>query len=364
MSRARPPDHAPVQKIARPGSGSGTTQPDAVKRLTSRLLLGTLLGVAVYVAISLYADVSALAGRLQRFSWILLLPVLGLTIGNYLLRFAKWHYLLGRTGARVAPGHSFGVFLSGLSMGITPGKIGELLKSYLLKRTHDIPMARTAPVVIAERITDLVALMLLCLVGVFSYTTEPGFRVLLALAGLAVVALTVVLASRRLMGGVARICARLPLLDRLSPRMEEFGDAMSSLLSAGPLAVTTGLSVAAWLCECVGFWLIIGGLPGASAPLQLAIFIYAATTVLGALSFLPGGLGVTEGSMALLLIRMAQGMSRSAAAAITILIRLCTLWFGVVVGLVALAIFRRCITGELEIPDQVPHLPPDGPQPR
>ncbi len=333
-----------------------------MKRLTSKLLIGTLLGVAVYVAISLYADVSSLAGRLQRFQWILLLPVLGLTFTNYVLRFAKWHYLLGRTGARVAPGHSFLVFLSGLSMGITPGKIGELLKSYLLKQSHDIPMARTAPVVIAERVTDLVALMLLCLVGVFSYSTEPGFRALLAVAGLAVLALTVVLASRRLMQAVARLCARLPLLRRLAPKIEEFADSMASLLSAGPLAITSALSVAAWLCECLGFWLIIRGLPGVSAPLQLTIFIYAATTVLGALSFLPGGLGVTEGSMTLLLIRTAQGMSRSAAAAITILIRLCTLWFGVVVGLVALTLFRRRVSGELEIPDRLPPTPKEQPE--
>lgn len=327
-----------------------------MKRLTSRLLIGTLLGVAVYVAISLYADVSALGGRLQSFSWILLLPVLGLTLTNYLLRFAKWHYLLGRTGARVAPGHSLLVFLSGLSMGITPGKIGELLKSYLLKQTHDIPMAHTAPAVIAERITDLLALLMLCLVGVFTYTTEPGFRALLALAGAAVLALTVVLASRRLMRSVARVCERLPVLRRVAHKIEAFSDSMSALLSVGPLALTTGLSVAAWLCECAGFWLVIWGLPGVSAPGQLAIFIYAATTVLGALSFLPGGLGVTEGGMTLLLIRTAEGVTRSAAAAITILIRLCTLWFGVVVGLVALSLFRRRITGELEVPDA---LPPD-----
>lgn len=324
-----------------------------MKQLTSRLLIGTLLGVAVYVVISLYADVNALGGRLGSFNWILLLPVLGLTVTNYLLRFAKWHFLLGRTGARVSPGASLGVFLSGLSMGITPGKIGELLKSYLLKQTHDIPMARTAPVVIAERITDLLALMLLCLVGVFTYTTEPGFRWLLALAGVAVLGLTVVLASRRLMRGTAGLCARLPLLRRIAPKIDVFADSISALLSAGPLALTTGLSVLAWLCECVGFWLVIRGLTGVSAPLQLAIFIYAATTVLGALSFLPGGLGVTEGGMTLLLMRMAEGVSRSSAAAVTILIRLCTLWFGVVVGLVALAIYRRRISGDLEVPEKL-----------
>jgi uncharacterized protein (TIRG00374 family) len=218
-------------------------------------------------------------------------------------------------------------------------------------------MARTMPVVIAERITDLIALMLLCLLGIFSYANDPTFRLLLGLSGLMVLALTGALASSRVMAAVARISAKLPLIKRVAPKVAEFGEAMSATLTAGPLALTTALSGAAWLCECLGFWLVIHGLPGASAPLQLAIFIYAATTVLGALSFIPGGLGVTEGGMTLLLVRTASGMARTGAVAATILIRLCTLWFGVVVGLISLAVFRRRVTGTLDVLDRLPEDP-------
>ncbi|MFH2007299.1 MAG: lysylphosphatidylglycerol synthase transmembrane domain-containing protein [bacterium] len=331
-----------------------------MKRLTQRLLIGAILGVVVLVVATLYADVSKLSRHLERFTWVLLLPVLGLSLTNYLFRYLKWHYLLGRAGVRVSPTHSLLVFLSGFSMGVTPGKIGELLKSYLLKRSHDIPMTRTAPVVIAERITDLVALMLLCLVGVFTYATEPGFQLLLGLCGLAVVALTAVLSSRRLMNGLAALLSRLPVLRRIAPKLQEFSESMAALLTPGPLTLTTLLSGAAWLCECVGFWLVLRGLPGGAIPVQLAIFIYAATTVLGALSFLPGGLGVTEGSMILLLVRTARGMTHSAAVAATLLIRLCTLWFSVLVGVAALLAFRRRITGALELAAALPPPPRDG----
>jgi len=333
-----------------------------VKRLTHRLLIGAALGVVVLVAATLYADVSKLGRHLEQFAWVILLPVLGLSLTNYLFRYLKWHYLLGRSGADVTPTHSLLVFLSGFSMGVTPGKIGELLKSYLLKRSHDIPMARTAPVVIAERITDLVALMLLCLVGVFTHATEPGFRLLLGLCGLAVVVLTAILASRRLMNGLAGLLSRLPVLHRIAPKLREFSESMAALLTPGPLVLTTLLSVAAWLCECLGFWLVLRALPGGSVPLQLAIFIYAATTVLGALSFLPGGLGVTEGSMIVLLVRTAHAMTHSAAVAATILIRLCTLWFSVLVGVMALLVFRRRITGSLALSEALPErAPEDGP---
>jgi uncharacterized protein (TIRG00374 family) len=137
---------------------------------------------------------------------------------------------------------------------------------------------------------------------------------------------------------------------------------MAALLTPGPLMLTTLLSVAAWLCECAGFWLVLRGLPGGAIPVQLAIFIYAATTVLGALSFLPGGLGVTEGSMILLLVRTARGMTHSAAVVATILIRLCTLWFSVLVGVVALLAFRRRITGALELSAALPQTPRKEPE--
>jgi len=311
-----------------------------LRRLSLRILAGFLLAIAVYVGVSVYADLQALEAHLREFEWWLLGPVLALTLANYSLRFLKWHFLLGRAGVKAPAGLSLVVFLSGFSMGITPGKIGELIKAWLLKQSAGVPMTRTAPVVIAERLTDLVALMLLCLGGALIYVEDGSFAVLLIVCGVLVTAMTGVLASRRLLLGLARLLARIPLARRIAPRVTEFAGPMSSLLRPGPLIVTSLLSAAAWMGECLGFWLVIRGLPGAGAPLGLAVFIYAATTVIGALSFLPGGLGVTEGGMALLLVRSATHLSRAGAAAATVLIRLCTLWFGVGVGFVALGIYR------------------------
>jgi uncharacterized protein (TIRG00374 family) len=328
-------------------------------RLALRLLLGLLLAIAVYVAVSIYADLQALGATLNAFDARLLLPVLLLSVANYGLRFVKWHYLLRRTRVRVPPGRSLVVFLSGFSMAITPGKIGELIKSWLLKQSAGVSMTRTAPVVIAERLTDLVALLLLCLGGAFVYVEDRRFSGLLLLCGVAVAGLTGLLASRRALQGLARLGSRLPGLRRLAPALGAVAAPMSELMRSGPLVITTALSALAWLGECLGFWLVLRGLPGPGAPLGLAVFIYAATTVLGALSFLPGGLGVTEGSMTLLLVRSASHLSRAGAAAATVLIRLCTLWFGVLVGFGALGIYRLRHRGPwAPLPDSTP-----GPEP-
>jgi uncharacterized protein (TIRG00374 family) len=105
--------------------------------------------------------------------------------------------------------------------------------------------------------------------------------------------------------------------------------------------VTTALSVASWFLECLAFWVVVRGLPGARLALPTATFIYSAMTVAGALSFLPGGLGVTEAGMLALLGTFATGVGRGGAAAATFVTRACTLWFAVAIGLVALMIYSR-----------------------
>src|SRR5207249_4789587 len=93
---------------------------------------------------------------------------------NYLLRFLKWELYLRRLGVRIPLSDSFLIFLSGFSLTVTPGKVGEVLKSYLLREAHGVPMARTAPIVVAERLTDLVALALLAVVGVGTLLRGAG----------------------------------------------------------------------------------------------------------------------------------------------------------------------------------------------
>src|SRR5207248_89938 len=140
--------------------------------------------------------------------------------------------------------------------------------------------ARTAPTVVAERATDLVALVALALLGVGALGAER--RVLwLALALVAV--LVGAVSSRRFSLGAIGLAARLPLVGRVAPKLREFYQSTWELLRPAPLLWATLLSIAAWSCECLAFYIVIGGFPDAHASLKLCTFIYAAMTIAGAL---------------------------------------------------------------------------------
>jgi glycosyltransferase 2 family protein len=289
-------------------------------------------------AIAMLGDVRQLADRLGGFRWWAFGAALGLALANYAIRFVRWELYLRRQGVRVPPSASALVFGAGLSLSITPGKLGELVKSYLLRQLHDIPATRTAPVVVAERVTDLLALILLAIAGVAGYGLAPSLVVVaasLTAGGL------VLLAWPRPTRALIDLATRPRLVRRLRAPLHDVYGGLASLCRPGPLAAATALAVPAWGCECVGFALIVNAFPGAHVDLGLAIVIYASTTMAGALSFLPGGLGVTEGAMTMWLVHSTARLDRATALDATLLTRLATLWFAVVLGLVCLGAARR-----------------------
>ena len=310
-----------------------------MKRLVSRLVAGVVVGVAVYVGFSIWADVGKVGEALRRFHWGWAALACLLAAANYGIRFLRWQYYLRRVGVRtVSLRDSLQVFLAGFALTVTPGKLGEAVKAVLLRASHAIPMAKTAPIVIAERVTDLVALLLLALVGVFSYDIDRRFLVagaVLVVAGLTVVSVDPVAKA------AIRIAGRMPVLRRFAHRLDDAHAHTAILLAPLSLLMATGLATVSWFFECLAFYVVVRGFPGAHIGLQAATFFYAATTVAGALSFLPGGLGVTEAGMLALLVKLGSGLSRGSAAAATFVTRACTLWFAVALGLPALLLYAR-----------------------
>jgi len=312
-------------------------------RLKRRFVYGLIFGILVIVALGLFGDGPALLGTLARFDWRLVPLILLLTTSNYLLRFAKWHlYLRWLQVGGIRPLTSFGIFMAGLSMAITPGKVGEFLKSYLLRRATRTPVSVTAPIIVAERITDGLAMLALAALGLG--IVHYGWQILAVLSAVAVVGIGL-LQQRTLM---FRLFERLERFPRIAGRIQSLHTLYESaylLFRPLNLVPAIGIGVVSWLGECVAFFLILIGLGFAPSftLMVTATFVLATATMLGAISMLPGGLGAAEASVAGLLLLLVHDhhMTADLAAAATLLVRFATLWFGVLLGLGALLLVER-----------------------
>ncbi len=303
-----------------------------------RILWVMLVGVCLYGALAIYRGVDKMRDALAGYAWWTLVAACALAFGNYVLRFFKWEFYLARLGIKnVTKSDSFLTFLSGFVLTVTPGKVGEVFKSLVLKETHNVPVAVTAPIVVAERVTDLIGIIVLIVIG------SLGFSGGLFWAGVGstlVFVLLVVVASRSLSLGIIHVIGRMPgPFARIAPKLRDAYESLATLVAPSNLLFPTLLSVIAWSLECASLWIIVRGF-GANADLKLCAFFYATSTLAGALVPVPGGLGVTEKALEEQLVNLGH-VSPGAATASMILVRFATLWFAVLVGFVALSRLKK-----------------------
>lgn len=334
MSAERNPKSPAIEADdASPTDSRGMATPALIRRV----MLGTVIGAVVMAGFSLFADLGKLLDHLSTFEWSMFALALALATANYGIRFARWHHYLAELELRVPFIESLLIFLAGFVMSVTPGKLGEVLKSFLLKERHDISVTRTAPIVLAERITDLLALVLLCGAGATVFPQGAAFTA----AAAALVATAVAAISWRPLGEwFLRISVKVPVLNRLTSRLREAYEAIHSLMKPRALIAATLMSTVAWAMECMALWLVVHGFGEASIEVTAAIFAYSSSTIAGALAMLPGGLGVTEAGMAGAVELLGRDVSTPVAIAATLLVRLATLWWAVVIGAVALVMVQ------------------------
>jgi uncharacterized protein (TIRG00374 family) len=292
---------------------------------------------------------------LSRFTWSAFALACSLAFGNYLTRFLKWEYYLARLGIRGVPKvDSLLTFLSGLVLTVTPGKVGEVFKSIVLFQTHDVPVARTAPIVLAERLTDVLGIVILIVAG------SAGFSggLVWATAGTVLVLLVLVaISSDRFFEVIVGLCMKGPTkLKNLVPKIREAWTSLRTLTHPSALVVPTLLSIFAWSLEGLALWVILRGF-GEETPVLVACFFYATATLAGALIPVPGGLGITEGMLEEQLWLVGH-VDKFTSTNAMILVRFATLWFAVAVGFVSLALLRlRYPTLMREGPEGPPGAP-------
>ena len=294
-------------------------------------LIATGVAVIAYVAVTAVVGFGDVVAAAERVGIGGLAIALSLSLVNYGLRFARWEAYLKALGHSLPRLASLRIYIAGFAWTVTPAKAGEALRGLLLER-WGVPLRASVAAFLSERLSDLGAIVLLSMTGLAMYPESQ----LLVLAGLGGSVLGWLLLSRPAAAGLARRVAT-----SLGGSLRTFAGHVTQTLEASRLCHRSGLavsalalSVAAWAAEAVALYLMLGWM-GAEVPLAVAVFAYALAVLAGALSFIPGGLGGTEAVMIAVLLW--QRVPADIAVASTLLIRLTTLWFAVVLGMASLA---------------------------
>lgn len=221
---------------------------------SSKIWLIILFAVVVYLLMGIYADFGKLASAMKNFRWTFLFMLFALTTTNYLFRFLKWDFFLKRAGVYLNLKDNLFVFFSGLSMIITPGKIGEIWKGWLIKDINGEELSKTVPVVIVERITDVLGLAILSLFGVLYY--KQGIYLILPL----------LLLFSLFFAAVKSKTTSTWIISKLETKMGKYAENVKTMhktfeatMEPKGLIGMSLLSAFAWFFECLGMYIVILG---------------------------------------------------------------------------------------------------------
>jgi len=299
------------------------------------VIVSTILAAEAYLAFSFWAGWHGVETAFAAVGWGGLAAALGLALLNYAMRFVRWQAYLAALGHAIPAGPSFAIYLSGFALTTTPGKAGELVRGIFLK-ARGVPYFHAAAAFLSERLSDLVGVVLIALPGVYVY---PSGRYVVAAAIVGIAAGGIVLSQKRIL-----LTIEAWLGQQRSRLARPLSQIVHLMLDARrchtPKLLLIGLVLAllAWMAEALAFDIVLSRM-GLPFGIWFAMPVYALSTLAGALSFLPGGLGGAEAVMVALLLL--KGVPEPTAVAATIIIRLATIWFAVAVGVSVMAAGRR-----------------------
>ena len=274
-----------------------------------------------------------------------LVPVIGLTLVNYIGRCLRWHWYLRLLGSPIAFWDSVRTFGVGMMMVMTPGKAGEFLKPYMVKNVAGTPMSVTAPVILAERMLDGMAMLILAAAGLFAFPNTTA-RTVAALVLTFFIVFVVVVQVRPLALWALGIGERMPVVSRFAGHLHRSYESARIVFGLRNLLIALTVGAICWAAEGAAFYIVLLGFgaPAGAETLLVAVFIFSISTVIGAAVAMPGGLGGVEGSLVALSVQI-LALSTAQATAAALLIRFCTLWFGVLIGVVSFMLWPRLLAG-------------------
>jgi hypothetical protein len=329
-AQAEGPIHVEDPTIEQLAEVAGHTDELAVRRelFGWRELVSTIIPLVLIALFARNVDWSAAAATIGRSNILLVGAALAVYYATFPLRAARWARLLREGGADLGWRDLVRILLLGWFVNsLVPAKLGDLYRSYLVKRRFGISLSRTVGVVVAERLLDLIVVFGLLVVGgyvAFGRTILPDLWIVYvtgAVLGLLIAA------------GLVAVYAVGPRIARFFPReVRRIGRLFREgvLHSFRALPVAGPLTLIIWGAEAMRLFFVLWAL-GLDLPASGIVFVAVATSLLTTVPLTPAGFGFVEIAMVYVLTE-GFGLSNSNAVAVAVLDRAVSVFSVIVVG--------------------------------
>jgi uncharacterized protein (TIRG00374 family) len=294
-----------------------------------------LIGIGAIVAVVLFLNPSRVGSALGHFRLILILPILVLSVVVYLLQGVRWHFLLRDVGTHLRMRDTLLVNMAGQTItALVP--LGDLTRAAFASAATGTDFGTAAATVTVQELSYTLVLILAALPAILAL--GYGLAAVVPVA-LGIAAIVVVLTVSPIFCRAHALIARIPLLNRLLPAIDDLQAQTVVLLHRPDALALTILDAARVVVAVTAFWLVLAGLHPGYIGWWQAAFVLTLSTLGGAVSLLPGGVGANEATVAALLIFL--GVDYGSAGAAAIIQRGLMTGLSLVLGLTAYAAIHR-----------------------
>ena len=289
------------------------------------LLFGFLIFYVVFIA---YSDFQEFSTTISNFDYSYLPIIVVFVFIGIVIKSLRQQLLYKQIGINIPFKTGILLYITGLSMILTPGGSGELIKSYYLKKRFGYPLAKSFPTVVIERLLDLTAVAgILLMVGLI---LDYNYIILSMTALLSI--LIVIFASgkkKKLFNLLLSVLQKIPILKKQSVSFSESYEIFGELTSSKIITKSAGVSFFAWIIDALMIYFIFIGF-NLNFDIIFSTFAMYSSLLLGVLTMIPGGIGVTEVSFVEILKN--EGVDTAVSTSLVILYRLVAFWSVTVLG--------------------------------
>ena len=300
-------------------------------KFDNRIILVLVAVIGIYAIFLFISDFSIISEKISNFKINYLPLILFFVSASWTPLFIKWHFLLKNCEIHVPLKKSILVFLSGPAFEITPGQIGALVKSQILKTSSNIPRTKTVPIIVVEKVYDLIGAVLASIIGIVILGMEPH---LIVIAILVLVTIFFFVYYRPASEIFFKQITKRKFFSKYVENISDFYEIVHKSTNVKVATICILLALTYWFMVSAAAYYTLIAFDINILDYLKVLAIYATSTLLGAISFIPAGIGITEGSITGLFTL--NGIDVSTALILSVMIRVLTLWYTVGVGFVAL----------------------------
>lgn len=289
-----------------------------------------IIFMIIFVGLALYSDVDQFSNTLieidYRFIPLILVPM----TAHLFLLGVRFHLLIRALNISISLKKSVLIYLAGLSLVVTPLGVGQIIKSHIIKKEFGDAISKTAPVILIEKWNELVSVILILIfLTLLNQIIET--QIIIVLGIIISIILIGIMRSNSLFSIFKKLLKKIKIFKNFEEIIENSEGTLKTLSSPKNIVEGLVLTVPAKLLEALAVFIAFHAL-SIQFDFIISTQIFFTAIISGIISFIPGGLIATEGSMLGLITK--YGSDFTIAATAVIFIRLVTIWYATFLGFI------------------------------